>query len=374
MKVLVADHDIHLRRLIVFMLESVFQAGIVEASSVRDGIEKLKGNLDVDCVISGFQPKEAGVFEIMQILETLNPQPPFLFCDFENEPEAIMVLQEKLKPIAAILKKTKDELIAPQFCKIPMDLVLKLGLLHCDLYIKISESKYVKNFRKGDRFDSFDFARYAAKNIDYLYLKPADAKRALTDLARNLQRVSDIESISTEEGVHLSAASLELISNFNQSLGFTEETRKLTQVSVELALKTIRESPTLSEMYSTFLYNPRNYLASHSTSLAYLSCGLASLLGWANESTFQKLTLAAFLHDLPLKTDALSRVPNQDELEARRGEFSEEERTLYLEHPQLAAGYLESMKDIDPEVAVILVQHHERPDGSGFPGQLTNAQ
>ncbi|MBC7397838.1 MAG: hypothetical protein H7333_10390 [Bdellovibrionales bacterium] len=32
------------------------------------------------------------------------------------------------------------------------------------------------------------------------------------------------------------------------------------------------------------------------------------------------------------------------------------------------------MKDIDPEVAVILVQHHERPDGSGFPGQLTNAQ
>ncbi len=374
MKVLVADHDIDLRRLMVFMLESTFQAQVIEASSVRDALEKLRNHLDLDCLVSGFGPKAPGVFEITETLAELPAKPPFIFCDFENEPEAVTLLQEKIRQLHAGLKKTEDELNPPQFCKIPMDLVLKLGLLHCDLYIKINDSKYVKNFRKGDVFDSFDFARYAAKNVEFLYLKPTDAKRALTDLARNLQRVSDIDGISTEEGVHLSAASLELISNFSQTLGFNEETKKLTQVSVELALKTIRESPKLSDMYSSFMYNPRNYLASHSTSLAYLSCGLASIVGWASEKTFYKLTLAAFLHDMPLKTDALSRVPDQDELEARRGDFSEEERKRYMDHPLEAARYVEEMKDIPADVAVILAQHHEKPNGKGFPGQFTYAQ
>lgn len=373
MKVLVADHDLEIRRLIHFMLESNYQATVVEAISIRESIEKLKGAIVFDCVVSGFDPKESGMAEFSKLVTTLVPKPAFFYCNFEKEPEALTILQERIKPIHAELNKLNPDPI-PQFCKIPMDLVLKLGLLHCDLYIKINDSKYVKNFRKGDIFDSFDFTRYAAKNIEFLYLQPNDAKRALTDLARNLQKVSDVESITTDEGIQLSSTSLELISNFNQTLGFTEETKKLTQVSVELALKTIRESPKLADLYSIFLYNPRNYLASHSTSLAYLSCGLASMLGWGSEQTFYKLTLAAFLHDLPLKTDALSRVPNEEELLARGADFTEEERKVFMSHPQEAAGLLKAMKDIPPEVATILVQHHERPDGNGFPLKLKFAQ
>ena len=370
---MVADHDLEIRRLIHFMLESNYQATVIEAVSLRESNEKLKRDGPFDCVVSGFDPKEAGMSELSKLASALSPKPAMLFCNFEKEPEALAILQEKIRPIYQELQKLNPEPV-PQFCKIPMDLILKLGLLHCDLYIKINDSKYVKNFRKGDIFDSFDFTRYAAKNIEFLYLQPNDAKRALIDLARNLQKVSDVESITTDEGIQLSSTSLELISSFNQTLGFTEETKKLTQVSVELALKTIRESPKLADLYSIFLYNPRNYLASHSTSLAYLSCGLASLLGWGSEQTFYKLTLAAFLHDLPLKTDALSRIPNEEELLVRGADFTDEERALFLNHPQEAAGLLKAMKDLPPEVATILVQHHERPDGKGFPLKLKNTQ
>jgi len=44
----------------------------------------------------------------------------------------------------------------------------------------------------------------------------------------------------------------------------------------------------------------------------------------------------------------------------------------YSNHPAQAAALVKLWPDIPPELDTIIIQHHERPDGSGFPAGLTH--
>ena len=62
------------------------------------------------------------------------------------------------------------------------------------------------------------------------------------------------------------------------------------------------------------------------------------------------------LHDISRKNQEIAKVQNLHDLEARAFEFNLQDIEAYENHP--------------PDVDVLVVQHHERPDGSGFPSKL----
>jgi response regulator RpfG family c-di-GMP phosphodiesterase len=97
---------------------------------------------------------------------------------------------------------------------------------------------------------------------------------------------------------------------------------------------------------------------------------MASKLQWGSESTFQKLSLASFLHDITLENQALAEIQTLAELDPRMSEFTEKEIKAFREHPTVAADMAKRMSEIPPDVDTIIRQHHERPDASGFPRKL----
>jgi len=162
----------------------------------------------------------------------------------------------------------------------------------------------------------------------------------------------------------------EVIREVVNKLGVTPEIQALTRKCVELAIKTLGKDPKLGDVFRAMLVRQQNYISSHSVVLAHLSCSLAHAVGWTSEPTFFKLAMASFFHDMSLSSHDLARIQTLDELEMARDRFSRQEIAAYREHPQKAARLVAELAEVPSDVEAIVAQHHERPDGSGFPQQM----
>ncbi len=104
------------------------------------------------------------------------------------------------------------------------------------------------------------------------------------------------------------------------------------------------------------------YTAGHERRVGELAAAIARSLGLAAESVHY-VQIAGRLHDIGKMT-----VPA--EILSKPGRLSEAEFSLIKGHPQAAYDILEPI-EFDFPLAEIVVQHHERLDGSGYPGGLT---
>jgi putative nucleotidyltransferase with HDIG domain len=103
------------------------------------------------------------------------------------------------------------------------------------------------------------------------------------------------------------------------------------------------------------------YTAGHQKRVALISEAIAKKMGW-DEERIRGLFLAALVHDL-------GKIAAPSEILTKPSKLSDIEMSLIKEHPE--TGY-EILKDIPfPwQIAMMVRQHHERLDGSGYPHGL----
>ncbi len=103
------------------------------------------------------------------------------------------------------------------------------------------------------------------------------------------------------------------------------------------------------------------YTAGHEQRVAQLASAIASSMGYSEEMV-QGVALAASIHDL-----GKLRVPA--EILSKPGLLSEIEYELIKVHPQAGFDIVKSIEFAQP-IALMVLQHHERLDGSGYPQGL----
>jgi len=104
-------------------------------------------------------------------------------------------------------------------------------------------------------------------------------------------------------------------------------------------------------------------LFSHCLNVSLLALVFALHLGW-EENEAETLALGVLLHDLGMMPWAL-------ETFHRTAPLSDEDWEEIKKHPQRGAELLEFLDQIPAEVLAMIRQHHECPDGSGYPLGLT---
>lgn len=101
------------------------------------------------------------------------------------------------------------------------------------------------------------------------------------------------------------------------------------------------------------------YTAQHCVNVAILSMGLAQALEWQREQV-ELAGLAGMLHDLG-KTRLDLAILNKP------GKLTEEEYEHVKKHANIGYRMLRHDDQVHPAVAQAVLEHHERPDGSGYP-------
>ena len=106
-------------------------------------------------------------------------------------------------------------------------------------------------------------------------------------------------------------------------------------------------------------------LVNHSMSVAIISAKIAKLLGHSTEA-IHTIVLGALIHDIG-KTKLPENIFNLADC------HSSEEELIYQGHVQAGYNIIKSL-GLPKEANLILLQHHEYNDGSGFPLHLTSAK
>lgn len=107
-----------------------------------------------------------------------------------------------------------------------------------------------------------------------------------------------------------------------------------------------------------------HYSYTHSINVGVISILITkALFGESTPHDMKELSLAYFLHDI-----GKSNIP--DELLYSTGKYDDRERSIIEQHPMDGYDIMEEAGLLSVESKIILTQHHERDDGSGYPRGL----
>ena len=100
------------------------------------------------------------------------------------------------------------------------------------------------------------------------------------------------------------------------------------------------------------------YTAAHQKKVALLSSAIAKEMN-LSEGQIESIYIAAMIHDI-------GKISVPTEILSKPDAINEAEYTLIKSHPEIA---FETLKDIESpwQTTEIIMQHHERLDGSGYP-------
>jgi len=101
------------------------------------------------------------------------------------------------------------------------------------------------------------------------------------------------------------------------------------------------------------------YTAGHSARVGQLAVEIGKSLG-LSESLLQHLEIGGYLHDI-------GKIGVRDNVLLKEGELTPEERELIERHPRVGLEILAAV-DLAPEVIAFVGGHHEKLDGTGYPG------
>jgi response regulator RpfG family c-di-GMP phosphodiesterase len=106
--------------------------------------------------------------------------------------------------------------------------------------------------------------------------------------------------------------------------------------------------------------------------LAHVACAMSASMSWNSSATYEKLTMAALMHDVTMKSQTIAELDSIAELEARKSEFTEEDQKAFRAHPIESSMLVRTMNKIPADVDAIIAQHHEKAAGGGFPRGVTH--
>ncbi len=382
LQVLIAEPDFELSDIYVVGVENTFQdvkitrvsnykefkaklssSGnyqIIITEYFRDGKEDIFNFMDgrglniPTLVITSFTEAEFINFkdDVTYHLKREHLPKPFSFVNFEN-------VITQLSGTSTFVQSRSA------YKKINTEYFLRGTLAICDTYVKLSDSKFVKVIHRGDTFTISQIESYLDRDINYLYINKDDIEEYVISAGE----VSFLKYEPSTPAEHLDVAQKSimtlkrLVSRYGISEGtsavvdsYVSNLKKLTQGSVKLK-NLLRERE-----------NMTNYLYDHCYLTSLLAVEILKQLDWGKKDNIESIIHAAVYHDLLLENETLARIWNQEGV--LKADLADYDKNLVLGHGRLVAELLEKEGISDQNIHAILVNHHERPDGSGFPRGL----
>ena len=114
--------------------------------------------------------------------------------------------------------------------------------------------------------------------------------------------------------------------------------------------------------FSSILEARDPYTAGHQRRVAEISCRMAGMMNFSEEH-IDALRIAALLHDI-------GKISVPSDFLNKPGRLKREEFDVIKLHPRTGADILSHVQ-FDFPISTIILQHHERLDGSGYPQGLS---
>lgn len=393
MKILFIEAQDLIRQRFTLCLDNLpLDIEVVEAASEKGALEHLRSNGPFELVICGHEPGRFDAAAFYASINQIDLGIPFIILSNEDlNSRSELQGNFKKNPLNRILSKkstSKDftrkiwevikvknnlnfEYEEEEYKKIRLIYFLRFNQVLCDVYVKLNDQKFVKIINKDEFYTRDDFRKYTQRNIEYLHILSEDYEGFGVSMAKTPFLIEN-KNLSSDQAEQAVSTTVEIIHDLAASVGITDTVLNLVDYSVyqvESQLESTKDKKT-KEIYDlmTKMRDRKDYLYDHSYLLSYIACEICSQLDWDSEETRNKLIYASLLKDIKVTNADLAMAVDLQSSELLN--YTAEEISKYKRHPQEAADMIREAKTFPLNIEDLVLQHHENPEGTGFPRNL----
>jgi response regulator RpfG family c-di-GMP phosphodiesterase len=386
-KILIADDEELLCELYQMILESEFPCDITKVYDGESAINLIKNGSDFDLIISDFNMPKATGGELF-LANKNNDNIPFLlfsggdlsdykdfanfkdinqFNHFFNKPFDEIAFVQAIKNIVDS-KSLDRNIISEKILKIKLSFYILYTKSAAEVFIKLGDNKYTKVLNNSDDNipDSYSLDHYRNKGIEYIYLQESGYKNFINDVYKKFN-----ENISSEKKLEtffkIAGFNFKVSTEGLNNIGISNSQIESTNEKIQDAIVDICNNQKCKDEFSN-LCSAQGMIISHSTLIIYVAAAICKFTKLPT-STVKKISIAAFFHDLSMFNEDIQFDEN------KINEITDAHLLkLIKKHPFESAEYLPLSSDLTDDIKRIIIEHHELPNGNGYPKGLNAYQ
>lgn len=290
-------------------------------------------------------------------------------------PKKLILLMEELihqQELNDLFKESLEEHEGKKLYRIRAELFLERERVSGDVFVKLQNGKFIKLIKANDEVNRETVQNIINKNQFYLYQDANSYDEFLNSKLDVMKKTLNLKDIQQSQKVQLQLTSIKEVQDAVRIMGISEMAIELTDEIVSSVDELISNNKNLKPLVKQMLKHKSSFFT-RSSILNYLLGGLATKIGWNTKTSLKKLIFSSVFCDFPFndEQDHLAMISSLED--PRVLSLSKHEKKLVIKHPEMAAHKLESnSKGMLLDEGIIIKQHHERPDGTGFPRGLNS--
>lgn len=386
LKVLIVDDEVMLQEIYIMALESEFPCEFLCVSNGNEGIEALKGQGPFDLILSDYRMPVANGGKLYLFNKTLHNTPFFLFSGgfledyaefsdfyqvnsenhFFGKPFYEDKIVEAVKGLQCFknLKFSDAELTAEatRFIRANLRHFLHYTDSAAEVYIKLSEDKFTKivDANKENLPEKELLNHYLNKGINTIYIEKRYFPSLMQDVYKHFQHKLLGEK-KKEEVIELGGVPFKVCFEGLSEIGMGQVTIARTNDMIHHTVISILEDEETRERFKTYCTH-QGFGVGHSLLIMYIAACICQKSGLNFSNTMKKICTAAFFHDFSL----FEMESIEDDMDHKKALISE----VLFNHPVQSADLLPSSLEIFEDTKKIILEHHEKPNGDGYPKRL----
>lgn len=379
LKVLIADDELMLQEIYIMVLEADFSCEFICVANGNDAIAALKNDGPFDLILCDYKMPEANGGKVYLSNKTLHNTPFFLFsggflqdyCEFSdftqsNPHNHFFGKPFKEEELLAAVNECCSQNIAPN----ENERTIKVNLRHylnytdsaAEVYIRLAEDKFTKiiDANKENIPEKDLLQHYLGKGIEFIFIDKKYFSSLMKDVFAHLQE-RILEARKKETSIEFHGMPFKVCFDGLNEIGISNFEIERANSLIRNTVAAILSDPDSKERFRSYCAQ-QGFAIGHSLLIMYIAACICYESGLNFTNSMQKICTAAFFHDFSLfETDAkedflsLEEAPHSDSL---------------LNHPILSAGFLPETMDVFEDTTKIIVEHHEKPRGNGYPKKL----
>jgi len=254
--------------------------------------------------------------------------------------------------------------------KTPLDICMKFaGLIDFSFFISIGEQKHIEIHHDKQNLPLV-FQKYKDKGIKQIFVRKVDYEKFVKELRESLESKLNDPKYQVNQKMQALYEGFHLLRDHLLEFGFQKSGFNLANNIAKEAINNIKTSKELYSIFKRFREESSDKFIEN-TFVGYLVTMMISTFEWQTPNIKEKANIAVFLSDISL---------NEEDFNELEVFLKNPKRDFDLlgakvkNHPVEIAKALLTKNLISKETALIIEQHHERPDETAFPKGVNYSQ
>jgi response regulator RpfG family c-di-GMP phosphodiesterase len=384
MKFLIVDDEEDIRDVLSMLITANYDVSIFQAVDGEHAIEVINSDGPFNLVLSDYNmPLKNGADVYTEIRKQDNT--PFILISTDQEKFRKQIANPTFfdsisKPFEEKDLTSKIENLISQknlqaqkesYLPVSIDFLEKIEFAGVPLYLKLNQSQYIKVLTDSANFSNYEVVRFKNKKLSHLYVESVDIKTLISNFRKNVFSKIDWNSIDTEEAITNLQLDWSLILETSRNFGWSSSVAALAKENIVKTLVLIEKNLDLKKTFERLkLPSSKSFVSPHCYSLVFLTSEILKELGWSSPRTLQKMSFACLLHDMELSDVMFGSKLELIRSEKLQPEINQQISYKIFNHPLVAAEFVANWTSCPPDVDKLILQHHEKFDGTGFPQKL----